>query len=251
MNQPQQRDGRLRVGVIGAGKVGPILGAALAGAGHSISGISATSESSKDRVQSIMPDAPIRDVPGILANSELVLIAVPDEQLADLVSGLAAAELWQPGQIVVHTSARFGTDVLMPAVVQGAIPIALHPAMRFTGTSIDLIRLGDSYIAVTAPNPVLPIGQALAVELGGEPVVISEEQRADYAEAISIASDFSRAIVDQSTGILAGLGLEQPNRIVAPLIRSTVENALANAAGAASTELSVDSVSDALSGDDL
>ena len=133
---------------------------------------------------------------------------------------------------MLHTSAAYGVEVLHPAVLAGVIPLALHPAMAFTGTSMDIARLADCYIAVTAPAPVLPIGQALAVEMGGEPVVISEAQRPQYAEAIATASQFSAAIVDQATNLLGEIGIENPGRIVAPLIRSAVDNALGQAGDA-------------------
>ncbi|MEY4039324.1 MAG: hypothetical protein RLZZ52_192 [Actinomycetota bacterium] len=228
----QQRDGRLGIGIIGAGKVGPILGAALAGAGHALVGISAISEESKERAQAILPGVPVLEVPEIVERSELVLIAVPDDELPDLINGLAVAGVWQPGQIVLHTSATYGVDVLTPAVLAGVIPLALHPAMSFTGTSMDIARLAESYIAVTAPTPVLPIGQALAVEMGGEPIIITEAQRPHYAEAIATASQFSAAIVEQATNLLADIGIENPGRIVAPLIRSAVDNALGQAGDA-------------------
>ncbi|MDH6532249.1 putative short-subunit dehydrogenase-like oxidoreductase (DUF2520 family) [Aurantimicrobium minutum] len=228
----QQRDGRLGIGIIGAGKVGPILGAALAGAGHALVGISAISDESKERAEAILPGVPLLEVPEIVERSELVLIAVPDDELTDLINGLAVAGVWQPGQIVLHTSAVFGVDVLKPAVLAGVIPLALHPAMSFTGTSMDIARLADSYIAVTAPTPVLPIGQALAVEMGGEPIVITEAQRPQYAEAIATASQFSAAIVEQASKLLGDIGIENPGRIVAPLIRSAVDNALGQAGDA-------------------
>ncbi len=226
MSQPRDRDGRLGVGIIGAGLVGPVLGAALAGAGHALVGISAISEQSRERAQAMLPGIPIMEVPRLVELSELVIVAVPDAELPDLIAGLARAGAWQNGQIVAHTSAKFGTGVLSPAIAAGVIPLALHPAMSFTGTSIDLARLSECYIAVTAPGPVLPIAQALAVEMGGEPVVIAESKRADYAEAIATASQFSAAIVEQSTAILAGIGVSRPGRILAPLIRSAVDNAL-------------------------
>ncbi|TFB59120.1 MULTISPECIES: Rossmann-like and DUF2520 domain-containing protein [unclassified Cryobacterium] len=221
------RPGRLGIGIIGAGRVGPILGAALAGAGHAIVGISAISQSSRDRAEAILPGAPILTVPEIVERSELVIIAVPDAQLESLVSGLAAAGTWQAGQLVLHTSARYGTSVLAPALAGGAIPLAIHPAMSFTGTSIDLARLADSYFAVTAPTPVLPIGQALVVEMGGEPVIVAEADRAAYAEAVDTATAFSTSIVEQATGLLAGIGIEHPGAVIAPLMRSAMENALA------------------------
>ena len=125
MNPP--RDGRLGVGIIGAGRVGPVLGQALAGAGHAVVGISAVSDSSRERAEALLPGVPILDVPHIVERSELVLLAVPDDQLAGLISGLAEAGAWQPGQIIVHTSPNFGLDVLSPARAMGAIPIAIHP----------------------------------------------------------------------------------------------------------------------------
>jgi len=223
-----QRPGRLGVGIIGAGHVGPILGAALAGAGHALVGISAISRESRDRAEAILPLVPILTVPQVVERSELVIIAVPDAQLESLVAGLAATETWQQGQLVLHTSARFGTAVLAPARAGGAIPLAIHPAMTFTGTSIDIARLADSYFAVTAPTPVLPIAQALVVEMGGEPVVVAEEDRPSYAEAVETATAFSTAIVEQATRILQGIGIERPGAVIAPLVRSAIENALAH-----------------------
>ena len=222
-----QRPGRLGVGIIGAGHVGPILGAALAGAGHAIVGISAISQGSRDRAEAILPAVPILTVPEIVERSELVIIAVPDAQLESLIAGLAATKTWQQGQLVLHTSARFGTAILAPAQAGGAIPLAIHPAMTFTGTSLDIARLADSYFAVTAQAPVLPIAQALVVEMGGEPVIVAEGDRASYAEAIETATAFSTSIVDQATRLLAAIGIERPGAVIAPLMRSAMENALA------------------------
>ena len=220
------RPGRLGIGVIGAGHVGPILAAALAGAGHALVGISAISQASRDRAEAILPRVPVLTVPEIVERSELVIIAVPDDQLESLVTGLAATGTWQPGQLVLHTSARYGTNVLLPAQRNGAIPLAIHPAMSFTGTSLDISRLADSYFAVTAPAPVLPIAQALVVEMGGEPVIVAEGDREVYAEAIETATAFSSSIVEQSTRLLGEIGIEAPGAVIAPLVRSAIENAL-------------------------
>jgi predicted short-subunit dehydrogenase-like oxidoreductase (DUF2520 family) len=225
----RERDGRLGVGIIGAGKVGPVLGAALAGAGHGLVGIAAISEESRERAHAMLPEVPIMEVPRLVELSELVLIAVPDDELPGLISGLATAGVWQPGQLVLHTSPVYGIDVLKPAVDAGVIPLALHPAMAFTGTSVDVVRLADCFIAVTAPTPVLPIGMALAVEMGGEPFVVTERQRPDYADAILTASQFSAAIIEQVTAQLGAIGIERPGAILAPLIRSAVDNALGRA----------------------
>ncbi len=221
--------GRLGVGIVGAGRVGPVLGAALAGAGHAIVGITAVSQESRDRAEAMLPGVPVLPIHQVVERSELVILAVPEEELATLVEGLARAGVWQAGQLVLHTVAGLGVTVLAPATAAGAIPLALHPALAFTGTSIDLARLRESYCAVTAPTPVQPIGQALAVELGAEPVLIAEADRAAYGEAIATATQFSAAIVGQAIGLLGGIGVESPGAVLASLVRSTVDNALADA----------------------
>ena len=223
------RAARLGIGIIGAGRVGPVLGAALAGAGHAIVGITAVSEGSRERAEAMLPAVPVLTIPEIVERSELVILAIPESELADLVAGLAATGAWRPGQLVAHTAPALGTAVLDPATQSGAIPLALHPALSFTGTSIDLARLRESYCAVTAPAPVQPIGQALAVELGCEPVLIAEADRAAYGEAIATASQFSIAIVGQAVELLRGIGVDAPGAILSSLVRSSVDAALSSA----------------------
>ncbi|MBU4464512.1 MAG: DUF2520 domain-containing protein [Actinobacteria bacterium] len=228
------RDGRLGVGIIGAGRVGPVFGAALGGAGHAIVGV--TSGSDDERVGAILPGVPVLDALEVARRSELVVIAVPHDELAGLVAGLADLGGWQPGQLVLHTDPAFGLDVLAPAVARGAIPLAVHPAITFTGTSMDLRLLRDAYAGVTAPGPVLPIAQALAVEIGCEPVVIADADRASYAEGIATATTFSREIVRQATALLRQAGIESPGIYLAPLVHTAVDLALAGADPAADVD---------------
>lgn len=222
-----RRDGRLGVGVIGAGRVGPVIGAALAGAGHALVGI--TSGSDDERVEAMLPGVPILDAVEVARRAELVVIAVPRDELGSLVAGLAEVGAWQPGQLVLHTDAAHGTGILAPAAAKGAIPLAVHPAISFTGTSMDLRMLTNAYAAVTAPGAVLPIAQALAVELGCEPVVVAEDDRSAYAEAIATATEFSHSIVGQASALLTEAGVQNPGSYLSALVHSTVEQALSTA----------------------
>lgn len=223
--------GRLTVGIIGAGRVGPVIGAGLAGAGHHIVAINAVSDEAIERADALLPGVPVMSVPEVVAAADLIVLAVPGDQLPGLVSGLAATEAWRMGQIVLHTNAEYGVSVLRPAAMAGAIPLALHPALQFTGTSMDLLKLRDARCAVTAPTAVLPIAQALVLELGAEPVIVREEDRPAYAEAIDTATQFSAAVVRQAVDLLEGIGLSEPGRLLGPVIRSAVEATLAEASG--------------------
>lgn len=217
---------RLGVGIIGSGRVGPVLGRALAGAGHALTGITAAGDDGRERAESMLPGVPVLDTLEVVRRSELVLVAIPGSEVPGLVQGLADTGAWQPGQLVIHTAPEHGYGVFAPALAAGAIPLALHPAIRFTGTSLDLGRLAGALIAVTAPAPVLPIGEALAVEMGAEPVVIGEEDRPAYAEAIAAAHELSSAVVRNAVGALDELGVERASALVGGIVSASVDDAL-------------------------
>lgn len=229
---PSARDGRLGVGVVSAGKVGAVLGAALRSAGHQVVGVHAVSADSRDRAESLLPGVPVLQIPEILRRAELVLLAVPDDALSEVVAGTAEAGHFQPGQLVIHTSGRYGTSVLAPAERAGAIGLAIHPAMTFTGMSLDLQRLNACSFAVTADQEVLPVAQALAVEMGGEPVVVEEEHRGAYHAALAHASNHLNVLTAQSAEVLERLGIDDPSRVLGPLMQASLDNALASGAGA-------------------
>ncbi|MBG6084818.1 Rossmann-like and DUF2520 domain-containing protein [Zhihengliuella flava] len=221
------KPGRLGVGIISAGKVGAVIGAALRAAEHQIVGVHAVSEASRERAENLLPEVPVLEIDDILRRAELIVFAVPDDQLGPLVQGLADGGHFKPGHLVLHTAGRFGLEVLEPARAAGAIGLAIHPAMTFTGLSLDLGRLADCVFGVTAEAMMLPIAQALVVEMGAEPVVIKDADRPLYHAALAHASNHLVTLTGQSAQLLGRLGVERPDRILGPLMRASLENALA------------------------
>lgn len=217
---------RFRVGVVGAGRVGAVLGAALDRAGHRVVAVSAVSEESRDRAAALLPGVPVQEVQDVVAAADLVLIAVPDDVLPDLVAGLTAVTAFRPGQIVVHTSGRFGVGVFEPAGATEILPVALHPAMSFTGTEVDLDRLSGACFAVTTLRDLQPLGEALVLEMGGEPIWVEEEDRALYHAGLTLGAYHLAALVAQSTRLLEDAGIADPGRILAPLLGTALDNAL-------------------------
>ena len=220
------RGGRLDIGIIGMGHVGPVLGSALRAVGHKLVGVSASSEESKERADALLPGIPILPVEEIVHSCEMVLLTVPDDQLAGLVSGLGELGAWKASQLVVHTSGAHGIEVLEPATRAGAIPLAIHPAMTFTGTSVDIPRLIGTPFAVTAPAIALPIAQALVVEMGGEPFEVSEEDRGVYHAALNHGANFLAAVVAQAKQVLTTVGIEDPGTFLRPLCEAALDRAL-------------------------
>lgn len=221
-----ERPARLDVGVVGTGRVGAVLGAALARAGHHLVAGYGVSLTSRTRADALLPGVPLVEVAEVFRRADLVLLAVPDDALPALIEGLAATGTIRPGQFVVHTSGRYGIGILDPATGAGALPLALHPAMTFTGTSVDLQRLGGATFGVTAPEPLWPVAEALVVEMGAEPVRVEEDRRALYHAALAHGANHLVTLVNDAMDLLRAAGVSDPDRSLAPLLSAALDNVL-------------------------
>ncbi|MFI6924948.1 Rossmann-like and DUF2520 domain-containing protein [Nonomuraea spiralis] len=219
------RPARLTVGVLGAGKVGSALGAALTQAGHRIVAASGVSDRSRrwaaDRlgVDLARPDE-------VVAAAQLILLTVPDDALPDLVAGLAGTGAELQGKLLVHTSGAYGLSVLDPAAKAGALPLALHPVMTFTGRDDDLNKITGISFGVTAPETLRPVAEALVIEMGGEPVWIAESDRALYHAALANAANHMVTLIAESEELLGRIGVEHPGRMLGPLLGAALDNVL-------------------------
>lgn len=236
------RPARLTVGLISAGRVGTALGVALERAEHIVVACNAISTASRQRAATRLPDTAVLPVQDVAARAELLLLAVPDAELAGLVDGLAATGAVRPGTIVAHTSGANGVAVLAPLAALGCIPLAIHPAMTFTGSDEDIDRLSDACFGVTAADEVgYAIAQSLVLEIGGEPVRVREDARTLYHAALAHGSNHLVTVLLDAVEALRSalwgqelLGQELvgdtpggiAERVVGPLARAALENAL-------------------------
>ena len=221
---------RLSVAVIGAGPVGLALAKAVSDAGHQLLAISTTDPARAEQVNAVLPGVRIVPVVDAMQGADLVIFAIPGTEIAKLVTGLTKTDSFARGQLLAHTSPEYGFEVFDEALSSGIVPMAIHPAMKFTGfSSIDRARLNESYIAVDSPKSVLPVVQTLAIELGGEPVHVPSGAREKYAEAVSVASTFTSLIVGQAINLLEEAEIDKARNLLAGILRSSLEESLRTA----------------------
>jgi predicted short-subunit dehydrogenase-like oxidoreductase (DUF2520 family) len=220
-------DSPLTVGVIGAGRVGAVLAAALRAAGHQVVAASGVSAVAKQRIRTLLPGT--RNLPAdqvARAAADLLIIAVPDDALAGVVAGLATTGSLRPGQIVAHTSGAHGLAVLQPAVDVGTRALALHPAMTFTGTADDLPRLAGISYGITALDDLREFAARLVADLDGSPEWIADDRRPLYHASLAHGANHLVTLVNEAADRLRDAGVVHPEKVLGPLLSAALDNAL-------------------------
>jgi predicted short-subunit dehydrogenase-like oxidoreductase (DUF2520 family) len=179
----------LRCAVIGRGRLGTALSAALRDAAIAVEGPLGRDERPRD--------------------ADVVLLAVPDAQIA------AAAATVARGPLVGHCSGATTLAALAPHEA-----FSLHPLMtvtqegaRFAGASAAVAGSSERALAVAA---------ALARAVGLRPLTVADADRALYHAAASVASNFLVTLEAAAERLAAGAGIDRA--ALAPLAGASLEN---------------------------
>jgi len=185
---------RLRCAVVGAGRLGRALSAALRDAGLSVEG-------PLDRAAAAAG-----------TDADVVLLCVPDGEIAAAAGAIEP----RPGRLVGHCSGASAPGELAPHEA-----FSLHPLM--TVPAEGPAAFAGAYAAVAGSNGrARRVATALAYRLGLAPVAVAEGDRAAYHAAASIASNFLVTLEAAAERLAASAGVERAALV--PLVRATVEN---------------------------
>lgn len=174
------------IAVIGAGRLGTVLAAAL----HAAPPLG-------------------RGADG--AGAEVVLLCVPDAEIA------AAAAQVAPGPLVGHCSGTLGADVLAPHEA-----VTLHPLMTVPHDAPpDVLRGAGCAVGATSDR-ALATAHGLATRLGMDAVEVADVDRAAYHAAASMAANFLVTLEAAAERVAATAGVDRA--LLTPLVRASVEN---------------------------
>ena len=213
-----ERPARLKVGVIGSGRVGTALGAALERAGHHVIAVSAVSVRSLARAGRLLPGAEVMRPPELMAAADFVLLTVPDDALPGLVAGLAETEAPLAGGLVAHTSGGArdcgagARDRARRAPARAAPGDDVHRAAR------RFDRLTGVSFGVTAPDELQPAGR----RRWSSRWAASRWSSTSGAPALSRGAGQRRQSPGHAGGPvgrrLAAAGVSDPGQMLAPLL---------------------------------
>ena len=222
--------GRLGVGIIGAGRVGPVLGAALAGAGHALVGISAVSQESRDRADAMLPGVPVLTVPELVERSELVLLAVPDDELEGLVAGLAEAGAWVGGPARrAHLGRATAPTCCCPPCAGARSPSRSRRRWPSPARASTSCACGRRAARSPRRRPCCRSGRRSRSRWAASPSSSRRRPGRRGRRPSSRSRSPLEAAVRAAATRLARLGVEEPDAVLGPMARSALERALGSA----------------------
>jgi len=180
---------RSNVAVVGAGRLGRALVAALREVGYAVEGPLGRGA------------AP--------CGADVVLLCVPDREIA------AAAASLRRGALVGHCSGATGLEPLAPHEA-----FSWHPLMTVTAQGARFEGAGAAIAGST--ERALAMARELAAALGMQAVEVAEGDRVAYHAAACMASNFLITLEAAAERLAATAGVDRV--LLAPLVRATVEN---------------------------
>jgi len=216
----------LRVGVIGAGVLGGALARLLAARGYPVVAVSSRRiERAQALAQAVGAEA-VRLPHEVAARTDLVLLTIPDDQIAPVVAEVARVGGWRAGQAVVHTSGSLDRSVLRLAAERGAWIGGLHPLQSAADPEEAVRALPGSYFGVEAEEPLLGLLETLVSRLGGKLLRVPGEAKDLYHLAAALASNGIVALFALAADLFdrAGIPSAESSQALLPLLRGTLEN---------------------------
>jgi predicted short-subunit dehydrogenase-like oxidoreductase (DUF2520 family) len=213
------------ISIIGAGRLGRSLGKSLRERGWKIHTVVTRNQSTAKRAaRTIGSGQPSTEINRGVFAAPVILIAVPDSAIPDVVNRLSAAGDALRRHVILHTSGAFGSGILAPLRSIGAAVGSFHPLQSFSGVRAP--ALNGRVFAVEGDVAAVRVSRVATRALGGHAVILPSSAKPAYHAAASLSAGMVLSLVETAIQIFASLGIKRREalRALLPLTRQVLEN---------------------------
>jgi len=208
--------------IVGAGRLGTVLGAALQHAGWPVTivarGDASAARAAARELQVIRSVDAARD-------AALVLLCVPDDAVRAAAAAVAASpRALAPGGIALHTSGAAPVTTLACLEARAGGTGSLHPLQVVTGASeSDVLRGAPA--AISGNPEALRMAARVAEAVGLVPFALTDDAKPLYHAASSMAANFTVGLLDAAIRVATASGMSgtEARRACVALARAAVD----------------------------
>lgn len=215
----------MKIGFIGAGKVGTTLGKYLA-AHHEVVGYTSRSLDSAREAAAFTGSRAFESFDELVSLCDTVFITVPDGQIASVWKQLLASDLDLEGKNIAHCSGALASDVFAGREARGAFGYSVHPLFAVPSKTETYRELRKAFFAIEGDAAHLSEMVRLIEAEGNLVQVIDANEKVRYHAAAVLASNQVIALYQRACDELVrcGFSLENAERALAPLFLGNAEH---------------------------
>lgn len=226
------RNKRPTVSIIGIGRVGQAMAKALQSVGYPVVSLVFHDAVGAHRARKLFPQTTFPNTLLLgfdqlerLPPSDVLLITTPDDAIAETAQKLGALSNEGRQGAVLHTSGALSSEVLSPFAAAGFSVGSIHPLVAIDPADSGSALRG-AFFCIEGNKRAVTLAKAIALDLGGTPIIIKPEQKALYHAAAVMASPHLVALFDLAVQlmVMSGVRPSDARKMLMPLVDSTVKN---------------------------
>lgn len=211
----------MRIGFVGAGRVGKSLAFLFKRAKHDVVGVHTRTKSSGEEFKRFVGNGKtFKSLKGLAEEAEVVFITTNDDAIKEVCDELS--QYLSSDQIVFHCSGLLTTKVLEPARKKGCEVGAVHPVQAVPNPHYGVMNIPNSYFDIQCTTGAELVAERLVKDLKCTPVKMSCEEKLNNHLASCLVSNYCVALFE------AALQLYDDDRqglkVLSPLAKQTITN---------------------------
>jgi len=226
----------MKIGFIGAGKVGFSLGKFLARGQVQLTGYYSRRPESAREAASFTGARAYESKEELIRDSDAIFLTVPDGAISSVYQSLEKSLISE--KILCHCSGSLSVSEAFPAIAQyGAYGYSIHPLFPVSSKLTSYRELSGAFFCIEGSGPHLAQWQELLQSLGATVQIISGEDKIRYHAACAISSNLICGLVQESLELLETCGFSRSMALqaITPLMRSNLEHIIQSGPVAALT----------------
>lgn len=220
----------MRIGFIGAGRVGTAFGAYLIDKGNALSGYYSQPNESAKKAASLTSSGYYSEMNKLVGDCDLIFITTPDTVIEAVAVSIAnqAEDLESnlEGKTFVHMSGAHSSACLKSLEDLGAETGSLHPIQSIADVDTAREQLKTTVFSIEGTIGAVDLLKSLMEQMNNTYFVIKSEQKTLYHMAACTVSNYLVTLVDVGLSMYESIGIDREvgYKALYPLIRGTVEN---------------------------
>ena len=216
----------MKVGFIGAGKVGTTFGLFLNKKGINLTGFSSRKYSSAEHSAYLTNSKAYRDKLDLIKESDIVFITTNDDSIKIVADEIGSSDLALNKKVICHMSGALDSTIFMKLKEKGATTASLHPMYSFSNIEQSAEQLQNANFSLEGEGEYLDKITKILEKTSINFQQIETNQKILYHTAACVASNYLVSLLNTSIDMLKSVGFEEKKALsmLKPLVTQTVND---------------------------